>query len=226
MTADKKERPSKAAFGPYISGCTPTLESYNPCPPSPPELVEARHRAREIMYRYNNSSPTCDGRERREMLAELFCVPVESIPGVYIEPPLYVDFGSNIKVASDFYAKYNTTRLRDCHNRETGVVRTQRVALPATHGISAKERQTRLERASEITIGDDCWIGGGASSRALANIQAGVTLGQGCTVAAGAVVTRSFPDWSVVVGNPARLIKVVPEEERGPGWAPFKAIAN
>ncbi len=31
----------------------------------------------------------------------------------------------------------------------------------ATHGTSVKERQTDLERASEIVIGDDCWIGGG-----------------------------------------------------------------
>jgi len=31
---------------------------------------------------------------------------------------------------------------------------------PATHGISVKERQSGLERASEVTIGDDCWIGG------------------------------------------------------------------
>lgn len=49
-------------------------------------------------------------------------------------------------------------------------------------------------------------------------IQAGVILGQGCTVGAGAVVTKSFPDWSVILGNPARLVKVVPENERGPGW--------
>ncbi|KAF9035401.1 trimeric LpxA-like protein [Hymenopellis radicata] len=158
-----------------------------------PELVEARQRAREIMYRYNTSPPTRDGRERREMLAELFCVPVESIPNVYIEPPLYVDFGSNIKVASDFYANYNTTIL-DCATVTIGkrVLFGPSVSLyPATHGISVKERQSGLERANEITIGDDCWIGGGA------NIQAGVTLGQGCTVGAGAVVTKSFPDWSV-----------------------------
>ncbi|KAF9014384.1 hypothetical protein BDZ89DRAFT_1076732 [Hymenopellis radicata] len=73
------------------------MSSYVPPPPCAtnnglyncmqPELVAARHRARESMYRYNTFPPTRDGRERREMLAELFCVPVESMPNVYIEPP-------------------------------------------------------------------------------------------------------------------------------------------
>ncbi|QDH15502.1 acyltransferase [Oecophyllibacter saccharovorans] len=52
-----------------------------------------------------------------------------------------------------------------------------------------------------VVIGNDCWIGANAT------IVDGVTLGDHCIVAAGAVVTRSFPDWSVIGGVPARLIK-------------------
>jgi len=44
---------------------------------------------------------------------------------------------------------------------------------------------------------------------------AGVVIGDGCTVGAGSVVTRDIPDYSVAVGNPARVIATVPEEERG-----------
>ncbi|KAK0462536.1 trimeric LpxA-like protein [Desarmillaria tabescens] len=181
-----------------------------------PALVAARHRARVLMHRYNISPPTLDGRERREILAELLNVPVCDLDSVLVEPPLYVDYGTNIKLNGSFYANYNTTIL-DCATVTIGtrVMFGPNVSLyAATHGISVKERQTGLERASEIIIGDDCWIGGGA------NIQAGVVLGQGCTVGAGSVVTKSFPDWSIVVGNPARLLKVVPEEERGSQWNP------
>jgi len=46
-------------------------------------------------------------------------------------------------------------------------------------------------------------------------ILAGVTIGNGCVIGAGSVVTRDVEDYCVVVGNPARVIKKVspPEEE-------------
>lgn len=52
-----------------------------------------------------------------------------------------------------------------------------------------------------IDIGSDCWIG------AKVTILDGVTLGRGCVVAAGSVVSRSFPDYSVIGGVPARVLK-------------------
>lgn len=52
-----------------------------------------------------------------------------------------------------------------------------------------------------INIGDDSWIGANAV------ITAGVTIGKHCVVAGGSVVTKSIPDYSVAVGNPARVIK-------------------
>lgn len=52
-----------------------------------------------------------------------------------------------------------------------------------------------------IHVGDDCWLGSGAI------LLAGVELGEGCVVAAGSVVTRSFPAGSVIAGVPAKLMK-------------------
>lgn len=52
-----------------------------------------------------------------------------------------------------------------------------------------------------IVIEDDCWIGANTV------ITAGVTIGKHCVVAAGAVVTKNIPPYSVAVGNPARVIK-------------------
>jgi acetyltransferase-like isoleucine patch superfamily enzyme len=57
------------------------------------------------------------------------------------------------------------------------------------------------ETTSLITVEDECWIGANAV------ITAGVTLGKHSVVAAGAVVTKSIPPYSVAVGNPARVIK-------------------
>ena len=50
-------------------------------------------------------------------------------------------------------------------------------------------------------IGRNCFIG------ARSMVLPGVTVGDGCIVAAGAVVTRDVPNGSIVAGNPARLIR-------------------
>lgn len=54
----------------------------------------------------------------------------------------------------------------------------------------------------DIVVEDDVWIGWGAT------ILSGVTLGQGCVVAAGAVVTHDVPPYAVVGGVPASIIRM------------------
>lgn len=52
-----------------------------------------------------------------------------------------------------------------------------------------------------VTIGDDCWIG----SRSI--ILAGVNIGRGVTIAAGSIVTKDIPDYVIIGGVPAKIIK-------------------
>jgi acetyltransferase-like isoleucine patch superfamily enzyme len=52
-------------------------------------------------------------------------------------------------------------------------------------------------------IGEDCWFGGNAI------VLPGVTIGRGVTVGAGSVVTKDIPDFCVVAGNPARVIRKI-----------------
>ncbi len=67
--------------------------------------------------------------------------------------------------------------------------------------MDAIERREPKEYAYPVTIGQDCWIGGGAI------ICPGVTIGDRCVIGAGSVVTRDLPADSVAVGNPARVIR-------------------
>ena len=56
-------------------------------------------------------------------------------------------------------------------------------------------------RSTPVTIGHDVWIGHGAI------VLAGRSIGTGAVVAGGAVVTKDVPDYTIVAGNPARIIR-------------------
>lgn len=59
----------------------------------------------------------------------------------------------------------------------------------------------RLFTKGDVTIGDNVWIGDKAT------ILPGVTIGDGAVIAANSVVTKDVPAYSVVAGNPARVLK-------------------
>jgi acetyltransferase-like isoleucine patch superfamily enzyme len=71
-------------------------------------------------------------------------------------------------------------------------------------------------------------IGRGASIGSGATILPGVNIGEGAMVGAGAVVTKDVPPYTVVVGNPARVIREVTDAERLPAEAgsPTAALAS
>lgn len=61
--------------------------------------------------------------------------------------------------------------------------------------------EDNYDELEPVIIKDDVWIG----ERAI--ILPGVTVGQGAIVGAGAIVTKDVPDYAVVGGNPARILK-------------------
>lgn len=72
------------------------------------------------------------------------------------------------------------------------------------HGFDDKEVPIMYQvyqKGGEIYIGKGTWLGRNAT------ILGGVCLGKNCVIATAAVVTKSFPDYSIVGGIPARIIK-------------------
>lgn len=71
------------------------------------------------------------------------------------------------------------------------------------HGFDDVSIAFRYQRSSvsEIEIGEGCWIGGNSV------ITAGTRIGRNSVIAAGSIVTKSVPEYSMVAGNPAQVIK-------------------
>ena len=57
------------------------------------------------------------------------------------------------------------------------------------------------KKNQQVMIGDGCWIGANVT------ILGGVMIGKGCIVGAGSVVNKNMPDFSIVAGVPAKVIK-------------------
>lgn len=86
----------------------------------------------------------------------------------------------------------------------TNVIMGPRVSFHAeNHKYADPATPIRLqgETRQGIVVEDDCWIGANST------ILDGVRIGQGCVVAAGSVVTKSIPPYSIVAGVPAKIIK-------------------
>lgn len=174
-----------------------------------PELSSVRFKARRWCHEYNTVFPE-DPEATFETVAADRHKKLQEILGhvgedVFVEPPFRVDYGCNVSVGDRFYANFNLTIL-DC-----GIVKIGKTVMfgpnvsimAATHETEVQSRRENIEYAKPVVIGDDCWIGGHVV------ILPGVTIGQGCTIAAGAVVTKDIPAWSVAMGMPARVVKKV-----------------
>lgn len=165
---------------------------------SDPELVESMRRAHEITAKMNR----CSGSEPEyKMLLN------DLIPGLpessVIMPPFYCDHGHGIHLGENVFINNCCTFLDGALitiGDYTLIGPNVQIYTPQ-HPMEYMERRITQEYAYPVTIGKDCWIGGGAI------ICPGVTIGDRCIVAAGSVVTRDVPDDSLVAGNPAVLKK-------------------
>lgn len=132
-------------------------------------------------------------------------------PDVEIKPPLFVDCGENIHVGARTFINYNLTALdvapivigEDCQLGPNVQL------LTPTHPIAPQPRRDKLEAAKPITLGDNVWLGGGVI------VCPGVTIGDNSVIGAGSVVTRDIPANVVAVGNPARVIREIGDDDRG-----------
>lgn len=164
-----------------------------------PEFLRRLEATRSKLWEFNNMDPTNVAR-----LKALFREIVENCGDEFhINQPFRCDYGCNISIGNNFFANYNLTILDEAKVSigDNVFIGPNVNIYTACHPIEAEPRNTRVQWAEAVTIGNNVWIGGNAT------ILPGVTIGDNAVVGAGSVVTKNVEADTVVGGNPARLIK-------------------
>ena len=98
-----------------------------------------------------------------------------------------------VTIEDDVFISHNVTFINDMYPRST---------------TTGGQLQTEADWKVIPTF-----IRKGASIGSSATILAGVTVGEGAIVGAGAVVTKDVPPWTIVAGNPARVLRPIARKE-------------
>ena len=167
-----------------------------------PDLQAERAKVKELLRRFNRTET---GAEQRIILSQLLGSVGE---GSIVEPPFYCTYGKNTTLGDHAYLNFRCTIL---DNNEVRIGRHAMIGpgvqiYTAAHPLQAEARNEGWEVAKPVVIEDTVWIGGSAI------LLPGVTVGRNAVVGAGAVVTRDVPAYTVVAGNPAKVIRRIEPE--------------
>ena len=179
-------------------------------------MPEERTKAHRLCQLYNATFDT-ESEKRAEILDEL--MPNRG-KDVYLQGPIYFDFGTNISMGDGSYANFNFTVLDEGRVTigKSVFIGPNVTMATAIHPLCYEDRNaflnpetgvmTNLEYTAPITVADNCWIA------ASVTICGGVTVGEGCVIGAGSVVVKDIPPHSLAVGNPCRVIRQITEADR------------
>ena len=168
--------------------------------PFDPELAAARVKARDLCQALN-ATREADEQQRRRILVDLFGAGGDQ---VWMQPPFYCDYGTNIFLGTRVFFNFNCVVLDVCAVRigDYTLFGPSVQIYTAMHPLDPVLRRTQ-EFARPVTIGSDVWVGGAAV------ICPGVTIGSKAVIGAGSVVTRDIPENVFAAGNPCRVIRTL-----------------
>lgn len=175
---------------------------------SDPEIQASFKRAKSLLAQMRTMSTYDEG--YRMLLEQL----IPSIPQTStILPPFHCDHGHGIIMGHHVFVNAGCTFLDGAFIRignYTLIGPSVQIYTPH-HPLDYRERRQEKEFAYPVTIGDDCWIGGGVI------VCPGVTIGDRAVVAAGSVVTKDVPADTLVAGNPAIVKRILNRNDDGKG---------
>lgn len=182
--------------------------------PSDKELETLRINAHRLCKDFNNLYD--EEEEKREAILD------ELIPnrkeGVFIQGPIYFDYGIFTSIGENCFANFNLTVLDICPVTigDNVLIGPNVSIVTPVHPLRWQDRNIKrrddgtlydYEYAKPITIEQNCWIASNVT------ITGGVTIGEGSVIGAGSVVTRDIPPNSFAAGNPCRVIREITDED-------------
>mgnify|MGYP000186091907 FL=1 len=157
----------------------------------------------EILNKLSNSEI-----QRRRDFLRTFVAKLDE--GAMINSPFYMEFANHLEMGVNSFINYDCIMLNNAMVKlgDNVLVGPKVSFYTAMHPIDAKQREQWLVYAKPIIVEDNVWIGGSAT------ILGGVTIGKNAIVGAGAVVTKDVEPNTIVVGNPARVLRKITAEDR------------
>ena len=171
-----------------------------------PDLDRGRKASQELSFDYNALRPS-QIKEREEMVRKHF---KKTGKKFLIEQPFRCDFWERVSIGENFYSNYNFVVLAgNTIDIGDNVMFAPDCGLYAAgHPFDVELRNSGIEYAWPIRIGNNVWIGGGTK------IIGGVSIGDDVIIAAGSVVIRDIPSGVLAGGNPCKVIrKLTPEDD-------------
>lgn len=135
------------------------------------------------------------------------CAPLFGCAGknILVEPRAFFHSGRNISIGDNSSIGERSRLLGKISIGCNVMMGEEVLMITSNHNFSRTDipmNQQGFQSERPIVIGDDVWIG------ARAILLPGVHVGKGSIIGAGAVVTKDVPDWAVVGGIPAKVIRM------------------
>lgn len=168
-----------------------------------PEMYAYRHEVKKKLHRLNVTEYHTEN--MNNVMRELF---PNSASDFFVEPPFYCDYGDGIYAGDGVFINFGAVILDGAQvriGRKTLIAPGVHI-YTAQHPLKAAEREI-CENCLPVTIGERCWIGGNVT------ICPGVTIGDRSVIGAGSVVASDIPNDSLAVGNPAKVIRRIENEQ-------------
>ena len=182
--------------------------------PGNPELRAIKMRSHKLSAEYSRTNE--DDVEVRKHLLEMILGEIGE--GTFMQGPIFFHYGIHTKIGKRNFFNYNLT-IQDDATVEIGNDNNfgpNCTIVTPIHPMLPDERRTMLDKdgnpahlcyAKPVKIGNDCWFGANVV------ICPGVTIGDGCVIGAGAVVTRDIPSMSFAAGCPCKVIRPITEAD-------------
>lgn len=182
--------------------------------PGDPELKALKLRSHRLSAEYSRSDEA-ETEYRSRLLRQLLAAFGE---GSFLQGPMFFHYGCHTRIGKRCFFNYNLTIQDDAPvtiGDDNNFGPNLTIVTPL-HPMLPDERKQMLDGngcpkrfcyAKPVRIGNDCWFG--------ANVVVcpGVTIGDGCVIGAGSVVTRDVPPLSFAAGNPCRVIRPITEAD-------------